>query len=313
MEFHHGDGNETIDSDDNTIKFESNVPKLKMEYNIVINNVTYQVTIKVRSTKIIEFVDRNNNNIIDPNETLYTFDFDESDWVLNTTFIEDANGTVIGFKFTYTHVDQNYGVSISFLVFNKTIGLIDGGADKVKVEMNIYKWMWHSNDSKLAYQFKAEISLENEIFNGVYNATTGLNDYSIYISLDNQSFVQYSWNNTVVIDGTPTDVLNSYVKKYESEIETEEGETEVELEIRNIVVFPRFNQTLYYDPIIGIEDDPQDVSALATQFNLTISTPGGTISPLPNVFGDGVLIALGLVSSILILLIGIALVRRKNN
>ena len=310
--FRHGE-NSTIMTSDNSIEFKDDNPALKMEYTMTVNGVQYEVEINVVGNMIFEFEDSNGNNIVDVGEVLQTFNFHDKTWNLTVNEHNDTNGNIIYVMFSYKYNANGYDVIVNYYVYNKTvIPDVDGGGDAVKVELYINQWPWKSNTSKIAYMFKAEISLESEIYDGVYNATQGADEFSIYISLYNETFVKYSWNDTVVIDGNPTSVLNSYIRhqkhEYEREHEDEkEQEVEVEIKLSNVVVFPRFNESLYYDPIIGVEDDPSDVNTLAETFQLELPT-----ETITNVFGDGELVLIGVMSSILLIGIIAAVYKRRR-
>ena len=310
--FRYGD-NSTIMTSDNSIVFRDDNPALKIEYTMTVNGIQYDIEINVVGNMIFEFEDSNNNNIVDVGEVLNTFNFHNKTWNLTISEHNDTNGNIIYVVFSYEYNADGYDVIVNYYVYNETvIPEIDGSGDAVKVELYINQWPWTSNTSKIAYMFMAKISLESDVYDGIYNATQGTDEFGIYISLYNETFIKYSWNDTVVIDGNATNVLNSYIKKQKSEHERnhencKDKEMEVEIKLSNIVVFPRFNKSLYYDPIIGIEDDPNDVNTLIEAFHLELPTE--TIS---NLFGDGGLVIIGVISSMLLIGIVATIYKRRR-
>ncbi len=290
-EYEHDEDNETVGweehsdefrivSNDNVIQFKKDKPEVSYEYFYTENNTTIEASLEVRGNKIIEFSDNNSNGIIDEGEILYTFELEEegnwmADFTVENMTINGTNTSVIIISYYYQNDQAN--ITIKYYVYTNSAGVVDGGADKIKSELIISNWSWHSPNSTLALELKTEVSLEKETFTSMLNGSLGYDNQGVFIFLNNKSLIQFSWNTTAVADGVLKNITNSYWTHYENETEMEEGEIEVELEIRSIIVLPEFTNELYYDPIIGVEDNPNDVFKIlqATEPVTDIPT-GGT-------------------------------------
>jgi len=301
MDYREDDKEIKIITDDNKIEFSKEKPKFKYRYYLPTNttNEELKISLKYKSDKVVEFVDANNNGMVDKGEILFSVELEDLTWMItkNITYVPNTT-TLSSIEIHYYVNTSDIAMEIVFYV-SKNTTIVDGGADKVKIDFIVYSWPWKSNNSYLALLAEVEAGVESTEYMGIKNATLKADEVGVLIGVGGKAIVEYSFSKKVIVDGAEREVINSYWKHYKYENETEEDEVEVEVEIDSVVIFPRFSKYLYYDPKVGVEDDPGDVSTLIKLFQQR---------PIVN----GTLVAAGVIAGLLLIVVAIALGRRNR-
>jgi hypothetical protein len=259
IESHEDDeGDLHITSEDNSIKFEKEEPKMRFKY---VKNET-EIKFKADDFKLIEFVDKDKDSRVQSEEIKQKLEFDEILWNFTYRKTADNNNTIV--TVTYYANTSKYEIALimriyqrrtteSFTAWNATILYdVDGGADEVKFDLIVSRWKWVDNSSKLALFME----LESEVKGEVVLESASMDKDQIAIKLDSVK-IKVSWvkkAKIVAADGSE-ELVNVTVTYKSLEIELEKSEVELELEV--YFIYPHFGENkLIHDPSVGIEDDP---------------------------------------------------------
>lgn len=253
------EGDLHIISNDNSIKFEKEEPRLRFKY---IKNET-EIKFEANDFSLIEFVDENNDGIPQKDEKVKPqLKFDEISWDFNYTKTVVENNTILTVTY-YTNTTE-YEIALVMRVYqrrvtessttwNATIVYgVDGGADEVKFDLIVSRWTWANASSQLALFME----LESEVEGKVVLESASVDKDQIAIKLDSIK-IKVGWiKKAKIVTAEGAEEFVDVAVAYKSlEIELEESEVELELDV--YFVYPHFGENkLIHDPSIGIEDDP---------------------------------------------------------
>jgi hypothetical protein len=249
-------GNLNITSEDNSIKFEKEEPQMHFKYA---SNET-EIKFEANDFAIIEFVDENNDGAVQSEEIKKKLEFDEISWNFTHEKTVENNNTIITVTY-YTNTTE-YEIALVMRVFQRRVTEyattlnttlvfdVDGGADEVKFDLIVSRWTWVDESSKLALLMK----LESEAEGDVTLESASIDEDQIAIKLDSIK-LKVGWVKKAIVASEGAEELVNVTVSYKSfEIETEESETELELNV--YFIYPYFGESkLIHDPSVGIEDD----------------------------------------------------------
>ncbi len=256
-----------IGSDDNSIEFEKDAPGLSYEWS----DAQREASFEMEEYALVEFLDNNQNQLYDAgDEIVYTTgerddeddeidaanEDEDSVWTFSVSVGRDENDTIQNITVTYRFNDSNHEVLFQMFVDRKS------GADEIKIDVIINTWTWENETSTLALIGKLEAEMESDAYKGMYNASITRDSQGIYLSLGDTILLEYSWETSVQVDGLEVSLENAAWTSYENETEVDEGEKEMEIELTSQLVYPRFNERLVHDPIMGAVDDANTVSKI---------------------------------------------------
>jgi hypothetical protein len=252
------EGDLHILSDDNTVRFKHEEPRVRFIYNTTEENT---IEFEADDFALIEFVDVNNDSRVQSEEIKRKLEFNQIQWNFTYEKMVKANSTII--TVTYYANTTEYEIALIMRVYQKrmtessTTGNttlvfdVDGGADEVKFDLIVNRWTWVDESSKLALFMELESEVEGE----VVLESANMNKDQIAIKLDSIK-IEIGWvkqAKVVAADGSE-ELVNVTVDYKSLDIELEESEVELELDV--YFIYPYFGENkLIHDPSIGIEDD----------------------------------------------------------
>jgi len=245
------EGNLQVASEDNTIEFKKDEPKLEFEYFAEGTEIKFEA----KDFALVEFYN---------SDIKRWLKFDEIDWDVTFDKTDEGDVTVTyyassdedGYEITLVmHVYQRSTIG-SFATQEGTVVFdVDGGGDEVKFDLIVSQWAWSpdsdADSSKLALYMKVETEAEGQIA----LESAGMSEDKIGINLDDIE-IKIAWvtEAEIVSDGSKESVDVS-VDYRSGEIKFDEEEVGLELEV--YFKYPYFGENeLVHDPSIGIEDDP---------------------------------------------------------
>lgn len=253
-----------IDSEDNSIKFSKDEPKLKFKVQTESSELEFEAKFK----GLVEFSDDNNSTRLDKGEEAFKLDFESLNWNLTSTVSPDNSSVVI----TYRATTEDRDIEIEIVVPQSE------GGDSVKATIIVHKWAWQDESTTnllaLISELEAKVEAEGVELPGDVLQVEGL---TIAI-LAGELAIQFTLETEVVIgEGSPTPVVSAYTTKLKTETESEfeDGETGTEAKVKMdaVVVYPNFdNASLIHDPRIGFVDDPVQLDAIKSAIQQVTGT-----------------------------------------
>ena len=154
-----------LSSDVMTAEFEGMKPKVKFYFTQLAEDAeNYSLSFFVNFKKIVEFHDKNNDEVYQPNEKVILFEIESAKWS-NETLPVMSNGKCIGFAINFTTIHlpkgQKVPIIVSLIASMYNVTNLTGSGDRlgaeVKVNVTISSWPWKGEENKLAMETRFQI------------------------------------------------------------------------------------------------------------------------------------------------------------